>query len=95
MVNGEIGLGPGTDDLGLQRGDPTLQFLDRKRIEILPRQLGEEVVVTLRGKIVGLHVSSVDRRPAHVNKPDAEYDQSGQGAQDERAAGQDAGDRSG
>ncbi len=54
MVNGAFHFLAGADDFGLQHHDAFGQFLDRKRVEVLPRKLSSDVVGAT-GKIVGVH----------------------------------------
>lgn len=54
MVNGAFHFYPAPRDLALQRGDPRLQLGDRQGIEILPRELGEQIVGTGQG-VVQVH----------------------------------------
>jgi hypothetical protein len=55
VVNGPIYFASASDDLRLQRGDALVQLVDRQGIEVLPRQLGEKVVLATRKIFVGVH----------------------------------------
>lgn len=55
MVNGVFDLSPAARDLGVQRVDPLLQLGDRKRIEILASQLGDQVARPAGKAVVGFH----------------------------------------
>jgi len=59
----------GSRNFRFERDYTTLELLDRKRIEILARELRQGIVRAFREKIVRLHGDSVDRDGAHVNKP--------------------------
>lgn len=55
-------------DLGFERGDALVQFLDRKRIEVLPRELEKQVVLATRKIFVGVHHPlNVDPATGDVN----------------------------
>lgn len=69
MVNSFFNLGAATLDFTLKGGNPLLELIDRKMIDILPDELIHRVVGALREKIVGLHRHNVDRGGPHVNKP--------------------------
>ena len=55
MVNGGFNLLARPADLGLQRGDTAVQFLDRPGVEILARERGQRIVRTLREKFIQIH----------------------------------------
>jgi len=69
MVNGVVYSCAAARDLGFERGDALLKFVDRQMIDILPDELFHRIVGALREKIVGLHGHSVDPSGPHVNKP--------------------------
>jgi NADPH:quinone reductase len=61
-------------DLGLEQRDPRLEFVHRKRIDILFRQRRGGIVVATRQIFIGVHGCNVDRPPGDVNKtPDAAW----------------------
>lgn len=68
MLNGAFSLSSDARDLGLQRVDPRLQFLDREGIEILTRQRGDGIVGAFGQEIVLIHGDSVDPYRSPVNK---------------------------
>lgn len=55
MVNGAFQPRSTSDDLGLEGGDALLQLLDRERVEVLHRQLAEQIVLAMRKILVGVH----------------------------------------
>ena len=54
MVNGTCDSRPAARDFGFQRGDAIVKFLDRKGIEVLQRELSEQIVFATR-EFVGVH----------------------------------------
>ena len=68
MVNGSIYFASAPNDLRLQGGDAFVQLVDRQGIEVLPPQLGEQVVLATRKIFVGVHGPNVDRARSDVNK---------------------------
>jgi NADPH:quinone reductase len=68
MVNGAFNLSSNASQLGFQRGDAGVEFLDREGIEILARQRGDGVVGALGQEIVRIHGHSVDPYRSPVNK---------------------------
>jgi len=55
MVNGAFKPGFASADLGFELLDAFLQLLDRERIEVLDRQLAEQIVLATRKILVGVH----------------------------------------
>lgn len=55
MVNGAFNLLPRPRDLRLQIGDPRGQLVDRERIEVLARKLGDQVARAAGKAVVGFH----------------------------------------
>jgi hypothetical protein len=55
MVNGALHSRFCSDDLGFEQLDALLQLLDRERIEVLPAQLGSQIVLATRKVFVGVH----------------------------------------
>ncbi len=55
MVNGAFYFFAAAADFGLQCRDTRFEFLDRKRIEVLPRELRGRIVMTTRKILVGVH----------------------------------------
>lgn len=69
MVNSAFNFCFGSRNFTFERRDALVQFVDRQRIEILHRQLAEEVVLATRKFFVGVHLgSNVDRGGHDVNK---------------------------
>lgn len=58
-------------NLFLQRFDSRLQFVDRKRIEVLFAELRQRILGLVRKEVVQIHASVVDRAMCEVNKPGA------------------------
>lgn len=74
MVNGPFAFTTGPLDFGLEQRDPLVQFVHRKRIEILFRQLGGQVVLTARKILVQVHrLANVDPAGGDVNKRRGSY----------------------
>ncbi len=68
MINGAVYFHPTSLDLRFQRRDALVQFLDRKRIEVLPRELEKQVVLATRKIFVGVHhPQNVDPATGDVN----------------------------
>lgn len=55
MVNGAFNPRSAPGDLGLERGDALVEFLDRERVEVLHRELAEQIVLATRKILVGVH----------------------------------------
>jgi hypothetical protein len=55
MVNGAFKPRFAPRDLGLELLDALVKLLDRKRIEVLRRQLAEQIVLATRQIFVGVH----------------------------------------
>lgn len=55
MVNGAFKPGFASADLRLERRDALAKLLDRQRIEVLDRQLAEQIVLATRKILVGVH----------------------------------------
>ena len=68
MVNGRVNFCFGALDFGFQRRNPLAQFLDGKRIEILPLEGDQGIGDTLRKEIIDIHAGKVDPLRALVNK---------------------------
>ncbi len=69
MVNGALHLYLASRDLGFEQRDALFEFLDRKRIEILPAELCRKIVLAAGKVFVRVHRKpNVDRRPGDVNK---------------------------
>lgn len=69
MIHGGGATCAAADDLGLQRPDARVEFVDGEGIEILPRERRQRLVRP-RGKSFFLgHVRIVDRARRAVNKP--------------------------
>lgn len=58
MINAVLNFQAGALDFGFQRGDPRVQLLDGKRIEILPREQSDWII-SPAGQIV-VHVHDAD-----------------------------------
>jgi hypothetical protein len=70
MVNGAFSTRTGTRDLGFERGDPFVKLLDRQRIEILLRELAEQVVLSAWEILVEFHRGTASRAgPAMSIRP--------------------------
>jgi len=68
MVNGALHSHFCSNDLGFEQRDALLEFLDRKRVEVLLAKLGRQIVLATRKIFVGVHrASSVDRGQGDVN----------------------------
>jgi hypothetical protein len=68
MVNGLVDFHATSGDLGFQKYDAGFQFIHRKWIEILPRELVGGVIQPFGERIFGFHRTNVDRGVSHVNK---------------------------
>ena len=55
MVNDALSMLLGADDLSLQRGDPRIKLLDRKRVEFLSGQRVHRITRPTREILFGLH----------------------------------------
>lgn len=55
-------------DLGFEKADAVVQFVDRQRVEILLAELFGEVVLAARQVFVCVHVQNVDPGKGDVNK---------------------------
>jgi len=64
MVNGPFSTCTGSLYLGFERGDALVQLLDRQGIEILLRQLAEQVVLAAGEILVEFHRSAASRDAA-------------------------------
>ena len=74
MVNGAFFSHPRSGDFFLERLYTLFQLLDRQRVEVLDRQLAEQIVLATRKIFVGVHRSrNVDRGRSDVNKAAGSY----------------------
>jgi NADPH2:quinone reductase len=77
MVNGAFFFSARPFDLGLQRGDPGVEFGDRQRVEILPQQHGQRIVALPGEAIVPflwqVHAMKVDPAGSDVNNAQAGF----------------------
>jgi hypothetical protein len=55
MVNGVLNLCMTSRDFGFEQPDARVEFVDRKRVEVLLAQLGGEVVLATRQVFVCVH----------------------------------------
>ena len=69
MVNSAFNFCFGSRNFTFERRDALVQLVDRQWIEVLHRQLAEEVVRATRQVFVGVHpATNVDRGGHDVNK---------------------------
>jgi hypothetical protein len=59
VINGAVDPRARSRDLGLEQRDPLLQFLDRQGIEILLRELGDQIARLPGQGVVDIHPASV------------------------------------
>jgi hypothetical protein len=70
MVNSPFSTRTGPHDLGFERGNALVKLLDRKRIEILLRQLAEQIVLSAWEILVEFHHGTASRAaPAMSIRP--------------------------
>jgi hypothetical protein len=67
MVNGAFNFCAHPRYFAFKRSDPRVQFIDRKRVDILLQQLRQRVIGPLGQKIIGVHRVKVDPSVALVN----------------------------
>src|SRR3954462_5918572 len=62
MVNGGVHFRAGAGDLGLERGDALPKLLDRTRVQIRLRQLGQRIDRLARKELVEVHAARIPCR---------------------------------
>jgi hypothetical protein len=67
MVNSAFNFLPNAQNFAFKRRDPRVQFIDGKRVNILPQQLCQRIIRSLGQKIIGVHRVKVDPSVALVN----------------------------
>ena len=68
MVNGAVDSGLRAGDFRFEQRDPRLQFVDRKRIEILFGQHNQRIAGILGQDVIQVHGRIVDQGPESVNE---------------------------
>jgi len=55
MIHRAIPFRPGPDDFPFEHNNAVVEFLDRKRVEVLCDNCGERIARRVRGKLVDVH----------------------------------------
>jgi hypothetical protein len=74
MVNGAFAFTTGSFDFRLEQREALIQFLDRERVEILPGELEDQIVLAAGKSLFDVHrATNVDPRGGDVNKSRGAY----------------------